>query len=303
MDISPLSLNQLRAEAIDAKHSIAKHSKSFNWAARFFSADLSQPVSKLYALCRYLDDLADGNDPNRAQKLCTIQSLFDQHEQPKITFDHDLVLSKRALQDMLAGFVFDQGTVAIAYEKDLIHYCYQVAGTVGILMCNIMKIDNQRALQHAVHLGIALQLTNIARDVGEDATIDRCYIPSDWTGHIAAGEIAQLKTPIKALTNASKRLLTLADHYYKSGLLGIKYLPPRAGFVIQLAAHVYREIGRDLQRHHYNNLGYRAHSSLIRKLWLTLAMLGGRSEQLLQNIPEPTTPSDDLFKLSGAYAY
>jgi len=83
MDTLQLSLKQLRGEAIDAKHSIAKHSKSFNWAARFFSAELSQSVSKLYALCRYLDDLADGDDPSRTQKLRTIKSLFDQHQRRK----------------------------------------------------------------------------------------------------------------------------------------------------------------------------------------------------------------------------
>lgn len=302
MDTLQLSLKQLRGEAIDAKHSIAKHGKSFNWAARFFSAELSQSVSKLYALCRYLDDLADGDDPSRTQKLRTIKSLFDQHQETKITFDPDLVLSKRALQDMLEGFLFDQGHVAIEHEKDLIQYCYQVAGTVGILMCDVMRINNAQALHHAVHLGIALQLTNIARDVGEDASIGRCYIPKDWTDQLSACELVQRKTPTSELATASKRLLTLADHYYKSGLFGIAYLPPRAGFAIQLAAHVYRDIGRDLQRHRYNNLSYRAHCSLTRKLWLTLVMLSGREERLLQDIPEPTKPNYPLFQLNS-YAY
>ena len=134
----------------------------------------------------------------------------------------------------------------------MLGYAYRVAGTVGILMCDMLDCDHKNALDHAMDLGIAMQLTNIARDVLEDAEMGRRYLPESWVGDLQPSRIVALaKTPLDndavAVTTAVERLLNLADDYYKSGMEGFSYLPLRAHISIAIAAHVYRQIGVQLR--------------------------------------------------------
>ena len=134
----------------------------------------------------------------------------------------------------------------------MVTYAYQVAGTVGLMMAPILGREDQRADAFAVDLGIAMQLTNIARDVLEDAEMGRRYLPESWVGDLQPSRIVALaKTPSAneavAVTTAVKKLLNLADDYYKSGMEGFSYLPLRAHISIAIAAHVYRQIGVQLR--------------------------------------------------------
>jgi len=142
-------------------------------------------------------------------------------------------------------------SLSIPTENDLIRYAYRVAGTVGLLMCKILNCSNHNAYYFAIDLGIGMQLTNIARDVLEDARMGRRYLPGDWLEQLnpeqicAAAERPGGKNAI-TVKGAIKRLLKLADKYYASSSRGFIYLAPRIHFSISIAAKVYHQIGIQL---------------------------------------------------------
>jgi phytoene synthase len=151
-------------------------------------------------------------------------------------------------------------------ETSLLRYAYQVAGTVGLLMCVVLDVRDKQAWPFAIDLGIAMQLTNIARDVGQDAEMNRIYLPANWCGDLSA---QQVLTPdaqqAHSLQVSTKRLLALAQEYYQSGLSGVVYLPPAARYGIIVAAHVYGEIGHTIARSGYRSWDRRAVVSQSRK--------------------------------------
>ena len=158
------------------------------------------------------------------------------------------------IASLVEGLMDDQAPeVLLADEESLIQYAYKVAGTVGLLMCEILNNKDPRAKAHAVDLGIAMQLTNIARDVVEDARMGRRYLPGAWVNNMSPEQIvAAASNPSghdgTQITLAVERLLDLAESYYASGRAGLVYLPYRAHFSIGVAAKVYRQIGRQLLR-------------------------------------------------------
>ena len=181
--------------------------------------------------------------------------------------------------ELIDGLLSDQKPVRIKSEAELVSYAYHVAGTVGILMCNVLDCDDEQALGHAIDLGIGMQLTNIARDVLEDAGMGRRYLPASWVGDLAPEQIVALaKIPgddaALPVTNAVSRLLTLADDYYKSGIAGLSYLPLRAHISIAVAALVYRQIGVQLAQQNYPWHGGRQSTSISTKIRCSLRAFG-----------------------------
>ena len=180
------------SESLDPKAALAAYGKSFNWARRFLGHKMGSDAAVLYRFCRVLDDMADG--------------------------------------DIIDGLLGDQKVVQIKDETELLRYCYRVAGTVGVLMCSILNCDDGKAKDYAIDLGIAMQLTNIARDVLEDAQMGRRYLPESWVGDITPKRIVEIsKSPelesSKLICSGTQKLLELADKYYESGLVGCSYLP------------------------------------------------------------------------------
>lgn len=159
--------------------------------------------------------------------------------------------------DLLDGMKHDAEKQPIKTTADLLLYCYQVAGTVGLMMCHIMGIKSPRALRNAVDLGIALQMTNIARDIGEDFRVGKIYLPEEWLNQVEI-QPSQLLNPknAKTLDQLVERLLTEAEAYYQSGLKGLIDLPWRAALAVSIATFVYRGIGLEVRargpfaRHH-----------------------------------------------------
>ena len=191
----------------------------------------------------------------------------------------------RPIQHLLDGLLFDQGHVAIKSEDALIKYAYQVAGTVGLLMCPVLGCQKRHAFSFAVDMGIAMQLTNIARDVLEDAKMGRRYLPANWVGQLSASDIlACANTPDSREAIQVKagidRLLSLADAYYDSGRKGLVYLPPRAHIAIAVAANVYREIGQKLRRRRLNWSAGRVVTNKLEKVMAS----GGASASLATRI-------------------
>ncbi len=153
----------------------------------------------------------------------------------------------------------------IKNDKELLSYAYSVAGTVGLMMSSILKVKAEVAKKYAIDLGIAFQLTNIARDILEDAKMNRIYIPISWH-RLNINEIKHINIQSKKkLRHATKKLLQLADVYYESAIFGLAFLNPRTRFAILLALIVYRQIGKKIILRNYSNLYTRERVSLFEK--------------------------------------
>lgn len=254
------------SETLTADKALAVYGKSFHWARRFLGAQMGASAAQLYQFCRVLDDMADGDIEHGPQRLRLIRedllagkSFGPASDPALIQFKPFLTsqkLSTIVVVALIDGLLGDQKRVRVKTEAELLSYAYHVAGTVGILMCNVLDCSDDRALAHAIDLGIAMQLTNIARDVLEDAGMGRRYLPASWVGNLEPARIVALaKTPnddaAKSIANAVGRLLDLADSYYKSGIAGLSYLPFRAHMSIAVAAYVYRQIGVQLAQKNY----------------------------------------------------
>lgn len=247
------------SETLTPDKALAVYGKSFHWARRFLGQKMGANAARLYQFCRVLDDMADGDIENGPSRLLAIRRGFlragKAHDpllvayQPFLQKHH---CSPDVIVALIDGLLSDQKPVRIETEAELLSYAYRVAGTVGILMCDMLDCDHNNALDHAMDLGIAMQLTNIARDVLEDAEMDRRYLPESWVGDLQPERIVALaKTPFATdatiVKIAVEKMLGLADNYYNSGMEGLAYLPIRAHISIAVAAFVYRQIGIQLR--------------------------------------------------------
>ena len=240
---------------------LATSGESFFWARRFLGKKMGHDAAVLYSFCRVLDDMADGDLPDGFEHLSAIQASLEKgewndhallrHHAPMV---NEYNLPKDVIASLVEGLMDDQADeVLLPDEESLIQYAYKVAGTVGLLMCEILNNSDPKAKPHAVDLGIAMQLTNIARDVVEDARMGRRYLPGSWVGNMSPEDIVDAALDPYGpdgvqITRAVERLLDLAESYYASGRAGLAYLPARAHFSIGVAAKVYRQIGRQLLR-------------------------------------------------------
>jgi phytoene synthase len=226
-----------------AEHVLARHGRSFHWAGRFMARDKLKRAAELYKLCRHIDDAVD----EAATWEAAHEQLTRNMDKARAELRNLLArtpgtgipdsLCYAALEELCRGVAGDIAQQNIADKDELLVYAYRVAGTVGILMCRILNVDDNRAVAYSVDLGIAMQCTNIARDIGEDWRAGHCYIPRDW--RTADGAIKP---------EAIVRLLKLADKYYTSAEAGMAYLPAGARLAILCAARVYRRIGTKIAR-------------------------------------------------------
>ena len=250
----------LKQDVSAANKLLFTYGKSFHWARYFLGKEAGLQATQLYAFCRYLDDIADQPGNLGATKLKSIQNIFNNYSNQTgsytevgnfLLLKQELDLPVFAIKDLLEGLISDQGTVLLLNENQLIQYSYKVAGTVGLMMAPILGISSKKAIPFAVDLGIAMQLTNISRDVLEDAELGRRYIPGEWCDDLSAPKIVELakngttEDRLK-VSSAIKRTLLLAETYYVSGFKGLTYLPPRNHLAILIAGIIYRLIGRRL---------------------------------------------------------
>ena len=215
-------------------------------------------TTRLYGFCRYVDDLADedrpGQDPRTALTLVAHGIASGASQNPIVT-DAIALMRECNIQPFLIltfidGITSDLGTVRMADEGALLRYCYQAAGTVGSMMCRVLGCADPAALRHAVDLGIAMQLTNICRDVAADAAAGRRYLPASLIGDVAPQELVDPALSLQPRLQACiDHLLDTADRYYRSGEAGLAHLPIGARCSILVAARVYRAIGTRLRQH------------------------------------------------------
>mgnify|MGYP001158955705 FL=1 len=247
----------------DAKLTLKKNGKSFYWAGKFLPSAYIDRASELYQFCRVLDDIADSGERRSLQKLKKIKSNFINYKELKFKNNYNLkypsffnIYSKKAATHLIDGLILDQSTVLFKEEEELIQYSYYVAGTVGLMMCDALKCKNKEAYLFAIDLGIAMQLTNIARDVLEDAKMGRRYIPGSWINNISPNAMIQgvndNNTEIfRTVSFGIKKLLNLAEKYYYSGTQGLIFLPLKTRIAISIASGVYRQIGIQLKLKNY----------------------------------------------------
>ena len=240
-----------------ASEILRKNGHTFNFARLFLTEVQGQRAARLYAFCRYIDDIADeAREPRHARAVLDdikSQLIGRQALSPRTADFLDLAGETNIALDtavsLIDGVALDLETVAFEAVPELLQYAYKVAGTVGLMMCSILDVDDPRAAPFAIDLGVAMQLTNIARDIQEDAENGRRYVPAVWLEGACAMEIANPDPVLMPrLQAAAERLIQLAETYYQSAYDGLGFLPPRARFAILIAARVYRQIGVKLRR-------------------------------------------------------
>ncbi|MBD1551669.1 15-cis-phytoene synthase CrtB [Pseudomonas typographi] len=247
-----------------ATHTMAVGSKSFASAAKLFAPATRRSALLLYAWCRHCDDVVDGQvlgvaaastdartpqqrlaylerqtrlaytgAPMAEPAFAALQAVAKAHQIPlQLALDH------------LEGFAMDVRGEHYPRLHDTLRYCYHVAGVVGLMMAQVMGVREQAVLDRACDLGLAFQLTNMARDIVEDAEAGRCYLPRCWLAE-AGIDPTRLADPTQraALAQVAARLVSEAEPYYASALAGLPALPLRSAWAIASARGIYRKIG------------------------------------------------------------
>ena len=217
------------------KSYLSVYAKSFNWAGFFLPKETFRKCSALYDFCRIADNIADDDEKieNKEKKFNHFENDFNQKN-----FDNPIIknmwglieefnISLKVVQDLLTGIKSDiKDRVKLNSEKDLLIYSYRVAGTVGLMMAKILKVNKKSSLKSAIDLGIAMQLTNISRDVIEDSENNRFYINKSFE------EISST--------------INLADSFYRNSFYSIKDIPISLRFSILVARRIYRKIGHKI---------------------------------------------------------
>ena len=217
---------------MSSKNYLSIYAKSFNWAGFFLPKKTYKNCSYLYDFCRVVDNIADDEGEIEIKKIKFQKFVSDfkqkNFEDPIIQNMWNIInefnISLEIIYDLFDGIESDiKQNVKIDTRKDLLIYCYRVAGTVGLMMAKILKVSKKQSLKSAIDLGIAMQLTNISRDVIEDSKKNRSYIN---------GNFEEINSTIK-----------LADTFYKNSFYSIREIPLSFRFSILVARRIYRKIG------------------------------------------------------------
>ena len=218
-----------------SKSYLSVYAKSFNWAGFFLPKETYQKCSALYDFCRVIDNIADDKESVEIKE--TKFKQFENNFNHK-NFDNHIIrnmwslvdefnISLKIIHDLFDGIRSDiKESVKFKSKKDLLVYSYRVAGTVGLMMAKILKVSKKNSLKSAIDLGIAMQLTNISRDVIEDLKSNRSYINESFE---------EISLTIK-----------LADTFYKNSFYSIKDIPMSFRFSILVARRIYRKIGHKI---------------------------------------------------------
>lgn len=258
---------------------MASHGKSFFWASQFFSKSQLHNVSVLYTFCRFIDDLADENKPEVAEvELLKISTQLKGHiDHPFIKKVVSLGVEIQYINELIDGALFDTRKGVINSHQELLVYCYKVAGVVGLMMCPILGVRDKTAYAHAIDLGVGMQLTNICRDVLEDAQNNRYYLPIEELKELKINKdhLKKAGSHYPQLSNLVKKYLMLADQYYESGSLGFAYIPLRPRLAILIASNLYRAIGNKIIKNDCSVLKGRIYLNKWEKLINTIWALKG----------------------------
>jgi phytoene synthase len=272
---------------------LPRKARSFSLAARFLPAPRRDATVVLYAFCRVMDDLvdeppvglspsaihaqlrdwrrwlesADGPSPEPAELAVALRDVIAAYDLPTLY-----------LTQLLDGLESDLGAVEMPDFVALRRYCFQVAGTVGLAMCHILGARQPEALAAAAELGVAMQLTNVLRDLGADLRAGRCYLPADELTHFGCPPdrlrvLAARRRPSDEVRALLRFQIARARGYYARGLAGVWLLPPEVRPAILVAGRLYRAILATIEANGYDVLDRRAVVPRTVKAYETLAAL------------------------------
>ncbi|WP_263263400.1 15-cis-phytoene synthase CrtB [Pseudomonas sp. RIT-PI-S] len=272
-----------------AARTMSQGSKSFAAAARLFDPATRRSALLLYTWCRHCDDVIDGQvlghegapppTEQASARLAELRELTAAAYRGEPMRDpafaafqhvaHEHGIEARHAFAHLDGFAMDVHGRRYERLEDTLDYCYHVAGVVGLMMARVMGASAPATLQRACDLGLAFQLTNIARDIVEDAAVGRCYLPQAWL-HELGVPAHDLAAPAyrPALATLAARLVNAAEPYYASARAGIGDLPPRCAWAVATALLVYRAIGLKVCAAGPKAWDRRQGTSKAEKLWL-----------------------------------
>jgi 15-cis-phytoene synthase len=284
-----LNLDSLYRQAAEQT---AKHSKSFYFATRFFPPELARAAHAVYWFCRYTDDLADecaSVEQGRADIEAWAKNLQEaertgasNHPVLHVFLDtvHKFDIPLEYAYELIEGMRMDLTLSRYATFSELRLFCYRVASVVGLMMSWVIgfenPVDRERALPHAIDMGIAMQLTNILRDVGEDLQRQRIYLPQDEIERFGYSEQEMLG---KVRNDAFRALMRFqvqrAREYYERGNYGIAMLHRQGRFAVKIASDVYREILARIEASDFDVFESRAVVPSTRKYMLTAKNMAG----------------------------
>ncbi len=260
---------------INSIYDLKKEGKSFYWASLFLPYKSKKNAGELYSICRYFDNKADKDKTNQTSFLKnSITEIKNNNLNMIHIFFKKNNINLLILDDMFKGFIMDQNRKHIKNQKDLIKYSYYVAGTVGLMMSKIIGADKKSSSSSAIDLGIAMQMTNIARDVYEDAKMNRIYLPSDWVANLDINILNGKKNIEKfqeaKISQAIHRLINLSEEFYINGFAGLKYIPIKTRLAIFIAANIYRGIGLKIKKRGRMYVKNRVYLNYFEKTLITL---------------------------------
>lgn len=296
----------------DSRAVLAKHARTFDLAGWFLPAERLDDAAVVYAFCRLVDDavdLAQDRAAGDAEVVAIERELRgDGEARPLVACFGELLdswgVSRQVAIELILGVRSDAGDVEVKNDPELLRYCYRVAGTVGLMMCGVIGVREKAAFPFALDLGIAMQLTNISRDVAEDARIGRVYLPATRLREAGTEPTALVRgeAPRGAISRVVLDLLGLADRYYESADGGMRFIPWRSRLAIVVAGRVYRAIGRRLARRGGDALAGRTIVPPLEKaLWVAAAL-----SQFVRTLAAPVVREHDpalhrtIADLSGA---
>ena len=295
---------------------LAHHAKSFRWASWFLPTRMRLDASVVYAFCRLVDDAVDNarsSTEGRRRLLEVAERLRSSSSDDGLFAAYREVAERCGFGlapawSLIAGAESDLGTVRMRDDSELLTYCYRVAGTVGLMMCGVLGVRSSAARARAVQLGIAMQMTNICRDVREDALLGRVYVPRSRLAcaDSASGTVEpeSLLTSTgeerRAVCDAVLGLLSDSERVYALATDGYRHIPARPRLAVMVAARLYRAIGRRLQERGGDALRGRVvvpgwHKALLvlaaLASWMAPGLLPQRPRLLLEGWPSPAKAS------------
>ena len=248
---------------------IQKYGKTFYWASFFLDKNIKLRLFSIYAFCRKIDDMVDNNKKELNKHL---EKNFQKKIEGFVGLEKRFNPSKKIMNQFILGQKSDLSHKQPKSINELTVYCYRVAGIVGLMVCDALEVKDKNIRRYAIDLGIAMQLTNISRDIREDSVMGRVYLPQSLVGKLKAGEVNNPnKVTYNQIKAGQKKLLKLADKYYGSAEYAIPFLPGKTSMAIKIASKLYQAIGKKITNNNISYLDSRVYVGKYEILKITLA--------------------------------
>ncbi len=263
------------------EYSLKKRAKTFYFASIFFNKKLRNDINTLYTFCRYIDDLGDAGIISKNDAKLKLKRIIKDINNCKsknniiknfIFLMIEYNIKKNIPIMLIMGVIQDLGKVKFKNFDDLIIYSYKVAGTVGLMICNILRVEDKNLKFKGIQLGIAMQITNIIRDIEEDISRDRIYFPQIYRSakETNTKKILESKDLQQSFSKDLKKLIELSDAIYNNSWQGIQKLKLNYRFPIAVASKLYQSIGHKIRKKKYNVWGQRHYLNILEKLNKTI---------------------------------